>query len=406
MSDRRTTEFQRGNELSYGKRDGATIRDFYGRNVRRMVTNCTNGLSSVGNREQMRGSNKKLGKALSISAAGIATMVGLSACGSSTNSTSAASAGSTTVPSQTSVSSTINIAYLSFAVANSYDAPMLAAAQAEAADNHAKITVFDANNSPQTQYSQLQNVISSGQYQGIIVQPIYGTALTGLVSKAIAKGIKVVNIDQILGPNLSTAQPQVKGLSANVTFVPTEMGKQLGQLTVQACASKNLNPCNVGYLYDIKASALDVAINKGFTEATANSPVKVVVQGQDFFTPAGGLKAAEDMLTAHPNLNAIVGSDQGIEGAVQALSSQNKNGKVLLVGYGGSAAGIAGVKSKTWYGTVMQDPASEGRIGVKDLVAAIRSNKSFGGLNPLAALPNKGVVTSSNVSQFTAEWPG
>ena len=54
----------------------------------------------------------------------------------------------------------------------------------------------------------------------------------------------------------------------------------------------------------------------------------------------------------------------------------------------------------------MQDPASEGRIGVKDLVAAIRSNKSFGGINPLTALPNKGVVTSSNVSQFTAEWPG
>lgn len=346
----------------------------------------------------------KLRPKMSLPLLGIAAMVGLSACGSSTT----ASSTSTTPTSSSAKSSTtpIKIAYLSFAVANSYDAPMLAAAQAEAADNNAKITVFDANNSPQTQYSQLQNVISSGQYQGIIVQPIYGTALTGLVEKAIKKNIKVVNIDQILGPNLSTDQPQVAGLSANITFVPTTMGEQLGKLTVQACASKNLNPCNVGYLYDIKASALDVAINKGFTDAIANSPVKVVAQGQDFFTPSGGLKASEDMLTSNPNINAIVGSDQGIEGAVQALSSTHKTGKVLLVGYGGSAAGIAGVANHSWYGTVAQDPATEGRLGVKDLVKAIRTGKASGGINPLTALPNGGVITSSNVSKFTAEWPG
>ena len=57
-------------------------------------------------------------------------------------------------------SSTSNpkIAYLSFAVANSYDAPMLAAAKAAAKAQGAKITVFDANNDPKKQFSQLQTV--------------------------------------------------------------------------------------------------------------------------------------------------------------------------------------------------------------------------------------------------------
>jgi hypothetical protein len=116
---------------------------------------------------------------------------------------------------------------MSFAVENSFDAPMLAAAQAVADDNHATMKVFDANNSPQTQYSQLQDVINSGQYNGIIVPPIFGTGLVSLVKQAIAKGIKVVNMDQILGPNLSTDGPQVPGLSANVTFVPTDIGTKL-----------------------------------------------------------------------------------------------------------------------------------------------------------------------------------
>ncbi len=196
------------------------------------------------------------------------------------------------------------------------------------------------------------------------------------------------------------------GLSANVAFVPTDMGTKLGKLAVQACASKSLNPCKVGYLYDIKASSLDVAIQKAFAAAVAGSPVQVVAEGQDFFTPAGGLKAVQDMLTAHPDLNAVVGSDQGIEGAVQALAGANKTGKVLLVGYGGSAAGLDGVASGTWYGTIMQTPATEGGQGVQALVKAIRDNTQTGGVDPLASLPDQGVVTSANVKSFTAEWPG
>ncbi len=350
----------------------------------------------------MRGSSNRRHRHL-VGAAALTAVVGLAGCSTATTNNSSAS--SSTAPS-TAPTGTVQIAYLSFAVANSYDAPMLAAAQAAASDNNAKLTVFDANNDPKTQYTQLQNAISSGTYQGIIVQPIFGTGLTDLVAQAIAKGIKVVNIDQILGPDLTTAQPQVQGLSANVTFVPTDMGTKLGKLTVQACAAKNLNPCKVGYLYDIKASSLDVAINKGFTAATAGSPVQVVAEGQDFFTPAGGLKAVQDMLTAHPDINLVVGSDQGIEGAVQALAGAKKTGKVTLVGYGGSAAGLSGVSGGAWFGTIMQDPATEGRIGVQDLVKAIRQGTDSGGVDPLSTLPDQGVVTSTNVSQFTAEWPG
>ncbi len=320
----------------------------------------------------------------------------------------AACSSSGTAPTSTSSSSKpMSIAYLSFAVENSYDAPMLAAAQAVAADNHATLKVFDANNNPQTQYSQLQDAINSGQYQGIIVQPIFGTGLTGLVKQAIGKGIKVVNMDQILGPNLSTDKPQVAGLSANVTFVPTEIGTKLGNLVVQACKASNLNQCKVGYLYDIKASALDVAIHGAFAKAIAADPsVTVAAQGQSFFSPTVGLTAVQNMLQANPSLNLIVGSDQGIEGGAQALAAAHKTGKVILVGYGASAAALQGVASGAWYGDVAQAPASEGRLAVVAMIKALRDGKSSGGIDPVAGLPANGVVTKANASQFTAEWPG
>jgi ribose transport system substrate-binding protein len=342
--------------------------------------------------------------------------LGLAACSSSGNSSSGSGASSATAAasggasasggSSANASKPVNIAYLSFAVENSYDAPMLAAAQTVASDQNATLKVFDANNSPQTQYSQLQDVINSGQYNGIIVQPIFGTGLTSLVKQAIAKGIKVVNMDQILGPNLATDAPQVPGLSANVAFVPTEIGTKLGQLVVQACASKNLNPCDVGYLFDIKASALDVAINGAFTKATAGSPVKVVAQGQSFFTPTDGESAVQTLLQAQPNLDLIVGSDQGIEGGAIAIQTAHKTGKVLLVGYGASAAALQGIASGAWYADVAQAPASEGRLAVQALIKAVRDGVDGGAIDPVSLLPNNGIVTKANVSQFTAEWPG
>jgi len=348
--------------------------------------------------------SKGLRRWMAGAAVGVAGAMMLAACGSSGAGTSASPSSSAAASSATP-EKTLQIAYLSFAVANSYDAPMLAAAQAVAAENNAKLTVFDANNDPKTQFSQMQNVITSGKYDGIIVQPILATGLTDLVQQAVAAGIKVVNIDQTMGPSYDTFQPQVDGLSANVTFVASDIGTKLGQLTVQYCQEQNLNPCNVGYMYDIKASSLDVAIRDAFDKAVAGSPVAVVAEGEDYFTPAYGVKATENMLQAHKDIKVIVASDQGMEGATQAFAA-NKTTGVMMIGFGGSAAGLSYVKAGTAYATVYQAPASEGQLGVKALIDALRNGTDGGGIDPLAGLPDNGIVTQANVDQFTAEWPG
>ena len=255
-------------------------------------------------------------------AAGIAAVAVLAACGSSSSSSTSSTTAATTSSAAASAGAAsgkhLKLAYLSFAVANSYDAPMLAAAQAVAADNNASLTVLDANNDPN-----------------------------------------------------------------------------------QACG--NLNPCKVGYLYDIKASALDVAIRSSFNAVISSHPnVKIVAEGQDFFTPAQGLTATQNMLQANPDLNLIVASDQGIEGATQAIGKK----KVILVGYGGAAAAVAGVSSGAWYGDVAQNPATEGRVGTKQLIDAIRTGTDPAAVNALDDLPASGVMTKANATEFHPEWPG
>jgi ribose transport system substrate-binding protein len=301
---------------------------------------------------------------------------------------------------------TIQVAYLSFAVANTYDTPMLAAAQEVADANNVELTVFDANNDPNAQLAQLQDAIASGQYDGIITQPIYGPGLIDAVKQAVEAGIKVVNIDQILGEDSTTADVQVDGLSANVSQRPHDMGTKLGEQTVAACASQNLDPCKVAYLYDIKASALDVALREAWDAAVAGSPVEVIADGETFFNPANALTVVQDILTAHADLNLIVGSDQGMQGADQALEAAGKSDAILLNGFGGSEAAFELVKNDRLFSTVMMVPASEGRLGMEAMIDAVRNGNDQGSVDPFADLPHEWIVTKDTVDEFTAEWPG
>jgi ribose transport system substrate-binding protein len=295
------------------------------------------------------------------------------------------------------------IAFLSFAVANSYDAPMLKAAKAAAKKGGATVTVFDAANDPKKQFAQLQTVASSKQYDAIILQPIFGPQLIPLVKQAIKNGIKVVNVDQILGTNPGTAKPPVAGMSGNVVFIQTAIGTKQGQLVVQACRANNLNPCNVGYLYSVKVSSLDTAIRKGFDSVIKSVPsIKVVAEGETFYQHAVALKAAQTMLQARSDINLIVGADQGATGAEQAKAGR----QLVLVGYGGGGVGLKAVKAGRWFGTVIQRPATEGRLGMECAVAAVKTGKRCGGIDVLKGLPNGGIVTRANASKFKAEWPG
>jgi ribose transport system substrate-binding protein len=309
-----------------------------------------------------------------------------------------------TAPAQAAPKKHIKIAFLSFAVNNPYDAPMLAAAQVTATAEGAKLVVFDANNSPTTQYTQLQQVIDSGGYQGIITQPIEDTNLIPLVKQAIKRKIKVVNIDQILGPSAATGAVQVKGLSANVVFVPTTIGTALGQQAALAC--KNFSTCNIGYLYNIEGSTVDTAVHSSFLKALGTAGTVVNDSGQTYFNVPDGQTAVSTELTANPDINVIVAADQGCVGAQNYLTSisEYNTGKVLLVCWGASYEAQQGVEAGGWFSDVAQAPASEGQLGTQALIRAIQTGKNSGALDPVASEPDHGLLTKSDAKQFTPQW--
>ncbi len=301
----------------------------------------------------------------------------------------------------------LQIAYISFAVANTYDEPMLAEAQRIADENNAELTVFDGNLDPNLQVTLIQDAVASGQYDGMIVQPVYGPAIYDAVKGAIDAGITVVNIDQILGDDFTSGATQLEGLSANVVFVGSILGQKFGEQAVAACASKDLDPCNVAYLHDLKTSAVSIALWDAFSEVTAGTPVTVVAEGETFWNPAAAQTAVADILTANPNIDAIVTSDQGLQGASLAIEAAGKSmTDYLLVGYGGSVWGQQHVADGSVFSNVLMAPATTGRLGMEALIDALRNGNDHGDIDPFEGFPNNGVITKDTASEFTGEWAG
>jgi len=298
-----------------------------------------------------------------------------------------------------------NVAYLSASSANTWLAASKDKMDEIAAANGITLTEFDAQFNGDTQLAQLQDAIASGQYQGMIVSAIVGDALLPDLRTAAASGTRIVALNQIIGPALDTADPQDPAIVASVLAPPLRSGQRLGELTLKAC--EGIDPCNVVYIYGIKGIPLDVALKQGFDEVTAANPaITVVNEGEgQYLGPDVAMTAMQDIITATPDFDVVVGSDQSIQGVLLALQDAGIT-DARLIGLGGSTPAIEGIKAGTWFGGVMGAPVTEGQLAMEAMVQALTDGTAAGGVDPLTTLPDEGLITAENVDEFTAEWNG
>jgi ribose transport system substrate-binding protein len=356
-----------------------------------------------------------------IATVAMATALVVAACGSSSSATPSAAA--TTAPSVAasaapSVAASVapsaaasasaaakhhEIAYLSASTANTW----LAASKAEmdkiATANDITITTFDAQFKADLQHTQMQDIIASGKYEGIVVVALDGVGLTPDLQEALGKGMKIVGMNQVIGTDFTTATPQVKGISAMVFEPPLVRGQRIGKLVNKACAG--INPCRVVYFYGIKGIPLDTAVRQGF-DATIASNVKVVDEREgQYLGPDKGQAAMQDSITATKGaFDVVVGADQSMQGAQLAISAAGLTGK-KIIGFGGSKAAYDAISSGAWWGDMWGTPATEGTLAMNAMLDAL-NGKDDGGIDPGANAVDDNGVTKDNLSKFTAQWAG
>ncbi|MYB28979.1 MAG: sugar ABC transporter substrate-binding protein [Acidimicrobiaceae bacterium] len=309
-------------------------------------------------------------------------------------------------PATTEPAGPKRVAYLSASSANTFLLASVGEMERLADENNIELVEFDAQFNADLQTTQFQDAVASGQYDGIILVALNGPGLVPDVEAALDAGLEVVLFNQIVGDDLSTNEPQVDGIAASILAPPVVTGERAGRLTVQACAG--LDPCRVVYIFGIRGIPLDVALRQGFDSVVADQPnIEIVAEGEgQYLGPEGGINAIQDIMQAEPDFDVVVGADQPLQGIELVLTDEGKLDDVALIGLGGSSPAIEGIRNGRWFATVFYAPASEGRLAMEAMIAALEDGTYTGGVDPNGGFVDEGMVTSANVDQFTPEWDG
>lgn len=215
----------------------------------------------------------------------------------------------------------------------------------------------------ETDYNgQLQIVDSmiNRRVDAIVLAPIDRTSLVSVVDRATAQNIPVVIFDSGIDTDKYIAQVATDNYHAG-EVAAERMGKLLkGKGTV---AMVRVQP----------GAGSTMAREEGFRKKleTDSPGIKIVAEqfGQADF--AKSLLVTENMLTAHPDLDALFASNESSTvGALQALKAR-KGTKVKLIGFDWSPKLADDLKAGTIDSLVVQDPFRMGYDSVKAALAKL-----------------------------------
>jgi len=301
---------------------------------------------------------------------------------------------------------TINIAVFLASSANTYWAAELQGARDIQKKNPGvKITVFDGQFNTNRQLGQLRDALVSKKYQAWFVGPNDGGPLTPTIKQAVSRGVKVGCSLVPCGPNIRSAKVQIPGqtIFAGLGFYPN--GQLLGKLVVQGC--RGINPCEVLWLPGLPTLPLEKARQDGlYSVIKSHKNIKVVGTAAGGYLAAPALKATQDALSAHPNLDVIVSSgDQMIAGAVRAAQAAGKAGKIKMYGNGCTFEAKQLILQGKQTGCTVYLPRTEGRLVVQALVNAVNGKGKTGvSIDPTPRSPIGGLGTKANIRKFTPEF--
>jgi ribose transport system substrate-binding protein len=251
----------------------------------------------------------------------------------------------------------------------------------------AELVIFNANNDPAAQNSAIETYIEQG-VDGLAVVAIDVNGIMPAVEQAAAAGIPVVAIDAILpedGPHL-----------AQIGVDNAQAGADLGRVVAEWAGANG--GAKVGVVGALNSFIQNVRLD-GFTsglEGAEGITMADTVDGQNVQDVA--LSAAENLLTANPDMTAIYATGEpALLGAIAAVESQGRTGDVKVFGWDLTASAITGIDQGYVQAVIQQDPAGMGAAAIEALVTL-----SDGGTVERQISVPVTIVTQENVDDFRA----
>lgn len=280
------------------------------------------------------------------------------------------------------------------------DAPYFAAQEVSAKKHGAEvgceIIAVDAQNDLNKQIADVEDMVAQG-IQALIINPRDSQGLVPAVNAATAAGVKVFVIDSTLDSKADF-----------ITLIQSSNG-QNGQLVGQWIADQTKGKAlKIALLSGDKGNEVGqerrlgvlAGLLEGQLRNEGRANFEVVGQGWGLWGNEGGLKAMEDLLTANPEINVVLGeNDSMVLGAQKALEQAGRLDGVLLVAAAdGQKEALQMIKDGTYGATGLNDPAIVAATAVDMAKQAIEGTLPAG--TPKITYTKPVAITKENVDQY------
>jgi ribose transport system substrate-binding protein len=276
-----------------------------------------------------------------------------------------------------------------------YFAAQVAAAVDQAKKAGCEVSSSDGQNDMQKQIADVEDMVTKG-VNLLILNPRDPEGMVATADAATAKGVKVIVMDSSINPK------------ANVVTQVRSSNDQNGYLVGQWLAKKMQGkPMKIILLSGDKGNEVGrdrrLGVFKGIVEGQltneGKSSFQVLGQGWGGWADEGGLKAMEDLLQAHQDVNVVLGeNDSMVLGAMKALKAAGKKDVLVLAAADAQKEALEAIKEGTYGATGLNDPDLVARTAIDIGLKAL--NGSLAGDFPKLFLTTPAVITKENVDKF------
>lgn len=302
----------------------------------------------------------------------------------------------------------INIAFFAASSQNGFNQAIYDGIEEKAKELGVNTEMYDGQFNASHQYSQIEDVLASGKFDGFVLMANDTVGIAGAVEQIGAAGKPVISTLFPIGPDLKTLDRQVDGLTATVASPPADGAREQAKEVVEFCKDKN--PCNVVIMIGQLIFPFDNLRYETFREVLdAEDNIKVVATGEGSYSPDVSLTAMTDILQANSDIHVVLSNaDQHLVGVEIALDAAGYNVPDLFLS-GGGAANIAinAIREGRWDATLAYFPKSMGSIALDMVVKNLKGEDIPESVNmdevgPMPFIINKAVLDAN--PDFVGEW--
>jgi ribose transport system substrate-binding protein len=243
------------------------------------------------------------------------------------------------------------------------------------------------------QITAVEDLVASG-VNILIVNPLDPLAIVTTVNSAAKSGIPVFTIDSGIDPSAEITSGIKADNTGNGFLIGEWMALQKGKSDVNAAIISGRQGNPVGRLKRL-------GFIEGFVETQlrtiGNSNLKIVSHGWGNWTNNGGLKAMEDILVAHPEVNLLFAENDAMAmGALKAIKEAGMAGKVLVAGVDGQKEADQLIQTGELGATALNSPGIMAGIMIETIVRYLNGEKNIDKTIFTPAV----LITKDNVEQY------